>query len=345
MDQNQFGGPASADFGEAKQVPPSPQTPEVKLRTMESDVSSVEKTGGVTPAPEFIASPASPSLGGPIFQAGTGDQTAASPEAPEEKPGMSLIKKLALWLVIVLITLGTAIIGYYYVWPIFGPIEEQGQVTTPEPVPIPAPQPVEEPTPPPVAPAIHVSHFGFPNEVIPKIVLSDYGVLAILTALQNEAGKAGAPGELREILIVDNQDQPVAFSKFMAALMPELTANNLETTLRETFEDDFTAYLYFDSQGVWPGYSVKTKPDVDIDIVTLQNELGGLELASFNNLFLTPPGTTQEFRTGTVKDVYTNRFAPLSKPGASFNYGLFDGRLIINTSYAGLLKSLELIGL
>ncbi len=326
MDQNQspFGGPASPLGG---QTPPPPQTPEVKLRTMESDVGSIEKTGGAAPTPEFVASP--------IFKAET------TVQFPEEQPGTSGVVKTVIWIVIVLMALGLAGGAYYYLWPMFGGtlVEGLAPVALPEP-----PQPSKPtPPPPPLAPS-HVSHFGFPNDIIPKVAISDYSLVSILSALQNEANNAGATGELREILLVDGDNQPIALSRFMATLMPEIVPN-LENNLKEVFEDDFTTYLYFDDKGVWPGYSVKTKPNVDIDVVTLQDQLKGLETASFNHLFLTPPGDDQGFRTGTVKEIYTNRFTPLSQPGSSFNYGLFDDRLIINTSYGGLLKALELMGL
>lgn len=333
MDQNQpldpaqgkpFGGAA---FGEAKQVPPPPQTPEVKLRTMQSDLGSIEKTGGAAPTPEFVASP--------IFKAETNVQL------PEEKAGVSGGVKAIIWIVILLIAIGIAAGVYFY---LIAPTTET-QLATSEPVTTTEPTPVTKPTPPPAPTLGHSSQFGFPNEIIPKVAISDYSIVTILTALQNEANSAGSAGDIREIALVDNNDQQVAFSKFMATLMPELITKNLEATLKTVFKDDFTAFIYFDDKGAWPGYAVETRENVDIDIVTLQDQLKGIETASFSNLFLTPPGIAQEFRTGTVKEVHTNRFAPLSQVGASFNYGLFDGRLIVNTSYGGLLKALELIGI
>ena len=320
MDQNQpqpFGG----------QVPPPPQAPEVKLRTMQSDVGSIEKTGGAAPTPEFVASP--------IFKAETNVQL------PEEKTGMSGGTKAVIWIVMVLIAIGIVAGVYFYLLP----LTTETRVATSEPVAITEPAPAPEPAPPPTPAPSHSSQFGFPNEIIPKVTISDYSIVAILTALQNEANNTGAAGDLREIALVDSDDQQVTFSKFMATLMPELITKNLEATLKTVFKDDFTAFVYFDDKGAWPGYTVETRENVDIDIVTLQDQLKGIETASFSNLFLTPPGTAQEFRTGTVKEVHTNRFAPLSQAGASFNYGLFDGSLVINTSYGGLLKSLELMDL
>ena len=87
------------------------------------------------------------------------------------------------------------------------------------------------------------------------------------------------------------------------------------------------------------------KPNTNVDIVTLTDRLQKLESGSYSNFFITPPGNSQGFRTGQVQGKYVDRFASLSQTGASFNYGLFDKYLIINTSYDGLVKALELLKL
>lgn len=336
MDQNQSpsGRPASATgYDEAKQVPPPPQTPEIKLRTMESDVGSIQKTGGATPTPEFIASP--------LLKPETKDQTmGAMPLSEQTNEGS---KKINAWLVVLVFVLILAAAGYFYIWPIFFPT-----ATIPEGVTTGQPAVAPTTAPKPALPSTLVNHesvFGFPNDIIPKLTVADASLVAILTALQNEAAASATPGELREVVLVDTSGKTPTLSEYLTILMPELADSSVIRVLQRAFENDFTAYLYFDEKGVWPGYIVSPKSDVDIDVVTLQDALKGLETASFSNLFLTPPGTAQDFRTGTIKSVYTNRFAPLTQSGASFNYGLFDGRLIINTSYSGLLKALDLMGL
>ena len=327
MDQNQpFGSAPGGSVG--GQVPPPPQTPEVKLRTMESDVSSIEKTGGIAPTPEFVPSP--------VFK----------PEIKETPAGaLTPTRRWLVWVIVLGVILAVLLIVYFVVWPLIFPKEVVVPVVTPEPTPAPTP-PSPAPTPPSAPPSItHQSVFGFSNDIIPKLKISEYGIVPILSVLQNEANNPAQSGELREVLIIDANDQPVTFSKYMATLMPELITSDLETTLKSIFEEDFTTYIYFDDKGAWPGYVVNVKPGTEMDVVTIQEALQGLESASYNNLFLTVPGNAQEFRTGTIKNVYTNRFVPLSQPGASFNYGLFDKRLIINTSYGGLLKTLDLMGL
>ena len=47
-------------------VPPPPKEPEIKMRTMDSDVKSVEESGGGIPEPEVVK-PSELDKGGPIF--------------------------------------------------------------------------------------------------------------------------------------------------------------------------------------------------------------------------------------------------------------------------------------
>ncbi len=339
MDQNNsqpFGSAQDKPFGSnqnSPQVPSSPQTPEIKLRTMESDVSSVEKTGGSAPVPEFI---------GPLLKPETQTPGIVSKEEVTETSGSS--KKALLWLFALLIIGAVAVGGYYYVWPLFSEtvmslFNNAPMADVTEQAPSPAP------TPAPVLSLSHKSHFRFSNDSLTKVMISDYSIISILTALQNAVSSPANSGELKEIFLTDANKSPIIFSEYASALMPELATSNLKTALKEVFEDDFTAYLYYDDKGVWPGYVVSKKPSAEVDMITLNNALGGLEYSSFNNLFLSPPGNASPFRTGQVKNLYSDRFVPLSQPGASFNYGMFNNYLIINTSYGGLLKALELLGL
>ncbi len=325
MDQNNLQGGVF--------VPPPSQTPEIKLRTMESDINSVEKTGGSAPVPEFIR---------PLLKPETQAQMPEimSKETTIETSGAS--KKALLWLFALLVAGAVVTVGYFYVWPLLSefimpffnnaPLVDESEQTLP-------PATIT----PPVSIPSHKSYFGFSNDSLSKVVISDYSVISILTALQNASSPTGY-NELKEILLSDNK-APVAFSEYISSLMPEITTSNLKNVLKEAFEDDFTAYLYYDDKGVWPGYIVSKRPNAEVDMVTLNNVLGSLEYSSFNNLFLSPPGNASPFRTGQVKNLYTDRFVPLSQPGASFNYGMFNNYLIINTSYGGLLKALELLGL
>jgi hypothetical protein len=304
-------------------VPPLPQTPEAKLRTMESDMSSMEKTGGASPVPQFVP--------GPIFQ----------PEKPNNIPLMtketnSNTKKIWIGLLFFLGVLAIGLFAYLYIWPaFFGPsvliVPSSDTGVGPTPVAAPA--------------FVHKSLFNYANGAISPLTIADYSVISILTALQNEAGNQGADGDLREVALNKEENEPVVFSKYMVALMPELYANGLDIVLRSAFEDDFTSYLYFDENGVWPGYVAALKPNADLDVTALKNRLQDLEFASFSNLFLTPPGSASAFRTGQTKDIYSARFASMGQKGASFNYGLFGDYLIINTSHGGLQKALELLSL
>ncbi len=318
------------------QVPPSPETPEIKLRTMESDVKSVEESGGGEPKPEYIDLPSGgltqPPAGQLPTEAGT---TAITPETPRSRGWLT-------WLIVIIVIVILGWLAYAYVWPIiFGPTEEipeelQAQPGEPE-------APVETPSAPAAASGRHQSLFGSSPEALTLVNLPDYTLVNILTAIQNEAAVIPSGGNIKEVTITDAQG-PAAFSRLITALMPEL-AGGLENTLKNTFEDDFTAYIYYDDNGFWPGYVVRIKPNTNVDVVSLASQLQQLENAAFTNLFLTPPGESQDFRGGTIKGKYNNRYAPMGQAGASFNYGLYDQYLVITTSYNALLGALQLLEL
>ena len=325
----------------AGQVPPPPQTPDIQIRTMESDVQSVQETGG-QPKPQYIdlpsgGLPATPSEPPPPPPSAPGGSGPAEPiAAPTPTPGWSWL----VWLVIIIILIVLGWLAYVYLWPmILGPT---GSGEAPLVEPAPPAQPLT--TPIPAAPP-RLSPFGSPLGTVTTLAVANYEPVAILTTLQNEAVQTPASGNIKELAIKVGAG-PAIFSQFLAALIPELTGNGLAALLQNVFEDNFTTYFYYDDNGVWPGLVVALRKNVaDLNPVTLANQLQLLELSSYSNLFLIPPGTAQTFRNNQLKDKYNYRLAYFSQPGAAFNYGLFDQYLIITTSVDGLLGVLQLLGL
>ena len=310
---------------------PAPPEPEIKLRTMESDIKSVEEGGGAEPQPIKLT----PETALPAATPPAADEVALSEEPPSRLG--AVIKGLIF--LIILIAIAWAL--YAYVWPlIFVPAPEEeisGEI-------LPSPSPT---TPPPAGgprSTLPVSAFGSPGERTTQLTVSTLDLLSVLTSLQNEASRTPGDGNVKELTILNNAGQPLTFVQFITILLPEVSAN-LAPVLTDNFEPNFTAYLYYDQNGVWPGYIVKKKAGATIDTVTLNDRLALLETSSFANLFLIPPGEPQGFRTGTAKNQYTDRYNPHTAPGASFNYGIFNSYLIINTSFDGLLAALQLLGL
>ena len=173
-------------------------------------------------------------------------------------------------------------------------------------------------------------------EVEIKLASSDY--LTITTALQNEAFNQLADGQLKEVKISDNNGQ-VPFSAYLGALMPAASAFGGT----DWFENDFTALLYYDANGVWPVYVAKLKVGVDASVV--KSGLKALEpIMEVSNLYLNPPGTFSPFKEGKVGN-YQTRYAVGTQKGAAFNYGFADKYLIFSANYNGLKVALPLLGL
>ncbi len=311
-------------------VPPPPAAPDVRVRTMESDAASAKSSGGGEPEPQFVTFPA-PS------------GTPAAPEPMEiAAPQGGGTGKAIVWLIALVIIIGAAWGAYAYLWPMLN-------VTNSSPVaPAPAEQPPVpaelEPAPAPAAavPAPAIS-LGLPPESMANVMI-DMTPTGIIAAIAKEAAKEPEEGDIKELVLSDAAG-PVSFAAFLGALLPEAQRAGLTDLFAGGFSPRFASYAFYDEKGIWPGYVVQMDPARPIDVVTLAAALQKLESSSYANFFLSSPGSPGTFRTGQGKSTYVNRFVPLSQPGASFNYGIFGTYVIINTSYGGLLKALDLLKL
>lgn len=306
--QNQLGSSQNnqPQFG----APPPPQ---VGLRTMQSDIKSVER-GEPTPIPESVLPPENTSE--PVFR----PETQLGETSPKEGG-----KKKALGLVVTLLVLVILGLGGYFAYPIFFGAE------APPPAPPPAPVPIISVTP-------HNSFFFPAAPSISEIRLSTLLGPSITNALQALSANRLADSTLQEVSILDAEGSQTAFSSFFPALAPTVPASQLP----QWFEDDFTAFLFYDQDGVWPGYAAKVKNGVNVDDV--KSAFASLEAADLSAFYLTPPGVFGTFKSGQINGKAT-RYAVGSTPGASFNYGFVSGYLVVSTSYNGLKSAASLLGI
>jgi len=314
--------------------PPPPPQPEIKMRSLESDVKSVEETGGGMPEPEVIQPSELNDMGGPIAPPET---TTPDVVEVETKGGA---RRWLVWLLVIAIVVGVALLGYKYAGPLLFPqdtdLEGTTTVTTPEE---------------PVVPAItHVSAFGNSADSITPLSINDYSLVAILTALQNEGSNILANNEgegLKEVTFSVGGNLASSYD-FLTTILPELKDSDAGNMIKGSFEKDFTSFLYYNTSrlgyGVWPGYILKLQnPETsDYDYVGIRKILEEIEGASIKNAFLTPPvADPSSFKTGPVGDTHTSRYASFgSGTKASFNYGLIGDYLIISTTYKGLIQAI-----
>ena len=334
-------------------VPPPPTTPEVMVRTMESDIRSVQATGEavaqpVTPPPP-MATPPQPIQSAPMaapvqFPVQTAPAPAPMPDVREMKSG-----RLLLWLFMLILVVGIGWVTYKYGLPAYRAMmpsesapaaEVQPTATEPSSAGLAPTAPVVPPAP--AAPAI--TPLGGAQTSLTKIE-TDGTATSITAALAAEAAKTkSASGTLTEVSIL-NAGAPMSFATVMGALLPEAKTNGLDGILTAAFDPVFSAYLFYDDRGAWPGYIAKINPASQIDAATLASRLQAIETSSYKNLFLADPGAPATFRTGQARDKYIDRFVSLATDGALFSYGIFGDYVIINTSNNGLVKALDLLKL
>ncbi len=300
-------------------VPPPP-VPEVSVRTMQSDIKSISQ-GEVNPISEIVAPKAGPTPSEPSFVPEVANQMLVEDDGQKSRKG--------LWLIIALVVVvGLAALGYFVIYPLFGNQTVISPVTEAEP------QPVVQPTP---QVAAHTSAFSASITPVPSLTAAIDPLVRekIIETLTIQA--AAVTGGITEIALQDAAGGQIAFPSYLAALLPDFLDG---LSASQYAADDFTAYLYKDDAGVWPGYIITLNPEGS---ATLNQWLTNLEKTDLSAFFLNSPGVLSTFKTGTVKGI-ADRFATGSTVGASFSYAVTGTQLIINTSFEGLKQGLGLLG-
>ncbi|MDP2696167.1 MAG: hypothetical protein Q8O87_02865 [bacterium] len=310
-----------------KEVPHSPPPPppirprggEYSIRTMESDLKT---------APKEVL-PQSDREGPAPAEASTTIQM-KSPVVAEEAPS----KKNLYWIIGgVVLALALVAVGYFVVYPM---LVDNGTDTS---------TPTTGSTPPDTTPPItmatpaHQSYFLTSPVRVSEMTLAPISLPNIAFGLQSISLQPLASGSTEEVLVIGGQENQIPFATYITQLLPDVDSNKLSDLL----EDDFTAFIYYDNNGYWPGYVAKLKTGASID--DLKAEITKLESTDLESLFITPPGTISAFKDGlAANSSYATRYAVGSTSGSALNYGYFGDYLIISTSYDGLTASLNLTG-
>ena len=323
-------------------IPPPPAGgPEAKMRTLESDVQSVQKSGGGVPEPQVIkpeelgigGAPATPVTPAPFVPA---PESAPAPVPPPMVVGGKKSRGWIWWILGVVVVIAIVAIGWWVYSSYFSTsLEELLPVETGS----------EANLTPPLPPVTgSQSFFSFPEEDVSAVDVDGYKVVNILAGLQDAAGSLVADGQLREVALMV-AGQPVELSLYLTTILPELERTNLAAVLDTEFSNDFSILLYRQNEQVWPVYVARKKVESAIDQATLLSRLAAIEETSVGNLYLVPPTGIAEFKTGPVGDKYSSRYASFDNKPASFNYGLFGDYLIMSTTYQGLVEAIDLLKL
>jgi len=142
-----------------------------------------------------------------------------------------------------------------------------------------------------------------------------------------------ANNRFNEVEILKEDGGQIPFPELLRRFLPFFDKDFLS----RTFNDDFTAFRYYDADGSWPGYVAKIK-----DFQVLAPAIAPI-LENYAGKFYPSEENLGKFKDGFVFGVKT-RYAVSSKPGVSFNYGLFKDYLVISTNFEGFKLALKLLG-
>lgn len=352
-DQYPFSPSASPD-SEQNPRPEPPQPPSVQppppppitIRTMESDIKSMQASGG-TPIPQQVK-PNELKIPAPSEEPVFSPQTAGQPQL-ERKSLPPWLKISALIAGALVLIAGFGALGYYIVYPlIFPPQVQLPTAETPPPPPLPTEQPApkqlapEQPAPKQPTALTHASFFSVPANQTETLTIAAITAEAIKEALTTSAAQALATSSIKEITF-KTADGLVTAPEFLSAALPVFTAQEIETN----FEDDFTAYLYYDQNGVWPGFIFRLKDTAILfEAQALVEKIETAAVTALKNIYVADPGkaSAETFRNGQLKGKAT-KYLPFELPGASLNYGIIGNYFMLSTSYAGIQEAANRLGL
>lgn len=325
-------------------IPPSPPSPEeqVGVRTMASDVQSVQQSGGEMPQSQVINAPelsttdqATNIYQQPQQSTSPQESTPAPQVVQEEATSSSGIAKKIGWTIGIVILLGALGFGAYY---LVTTLNQPVPVVTPEgELPLatiqqtPEITQAPEPTPEQV---IHNSVISNPTKTEP-LILSDISLVGIKSALAVAAQDKMVVGSVKEMPVVDAAQKPIEAAVIAQMLLPTFAQN-----APQYIQKDATMWLYADKVGGNKvGVVFKLQPAVVISQVT--STIGMLIESGqeSKNLFLSdvklPTGAA--FKDGLIEGFPVRYIAYNTKLGQVFEYGFVEtttGKyIVLATSY------------
>lgn len=310
---------AASAINELKTPPPPP--PPIAMRSLQSDLKSLESSGGVAPKAETVKlDDLTPAIPG-----------AVAPEASADEPGRTGMGRSIFGALLgFMLVVGVGAAGYFWIYPtLFGEGNQPDVVASPPSgnVATLAPQPI-----------VHRSLFTKLPTLTGTIAVQRVTQGGLTQALQQEAANQAPAKSIKELAFTDGDGAPLRFGETIVALLPGLNKGDIQNTV----EDDFTGFLYYNEKGVWPGYVAKLKSTaVPADVQAAFAGLEGLDVAA---LYLKDPGVGENFQTGPFRGAPI-RYRVFAASGASFNYGTVGDYMLIATSFDAFKSAVDLLGL
>lgn len=304
-----------------------PETPkEVIIRTLASDLELMAKSGGAFTALKPVTQPTPTVV--PIQTPAPADET-------------KLIK-IAVFGGAGILGVGILVLAGYYLMPLIFPPK-----IAPTPIPtLPTNQnsqtlPETKNLPSPVF--THQSFFRTPADQVLSLNLAPVTEAATLQTFGQQItttlSGTDPNSDFFEIETKDANNKPISWTKFLS-----FTNTNLLTSefFLSNFSQDFTAFIYRDKNGVWPGYVLQLNGNQNPLIFRSQMNTMESGVPVLQNLYLSSPGNPKGgFQDGQLvgEPIRTISF---EQNGAIFAYGWFHSKyLILSTSLDGLKEAVK----
>lgn len=315
----------------------SPPPPEVKVRTLRTDLESMAKGGGALPQFEAVRAPNLPYAAKGV---------AGRVEEKKSNIGTIVVALIALALLGAIVYLG---------YQLFSKQVQTGTNAVPSPQASPLAAPVLAPPPPPATPPlaeqgfIHHSLFSKPTDQLLTLtmrsnVASASDLQTFNQKLINLLAGAKPTANLFEINVKDAEGKDLDLNEIFSAadagvLNPQFISAHFNTDATFFVYKDKSGSTALTAGGFWPGYIVLLKPAENW--LFLKDGVSQLEKSpKINNFFLASPGG----KPGSFKDDAVSgqpvRTLAFTTPDATFVYGWFRGNLILSTSVDGLKEAL-----
>lgn len=343
---------------EEKKEIPTPPPSKVNVRTMQSDIKSIQESGGQNPQPymteinqpkketpeppqeiSFQPSEVGSNIPGyvgpeePIFKPGG----AVGPLPPQEKPGKPEeavkppkkgSKILIISLVVVILVAAVLGVGYYF-------SKKQKAVSTTTPEQTNTPPVATAPTPPKPQ---YFSLFKTANVPQAEETIATLDIENIKKALNDAAGTIPTD-TLKEIVLRNPDNSLVSSYKLFPILLPEIAKEDLTGV----FEENSMTVVFVNKDGAWPAYvfQLKTTANTEQAQILIKSDL---ELSTnLKNIFLQESGrAATAFKDGQAgSPPIKTRYLTFSNPLAALNYGWADNKLVIASNYSTLLEVLR----
>lgn len=334
----------------------------VDVRTMASDIASIQETGGAIPRPytpgtkEKLGTLEDTAAAQHAFVQPTNPPVPPQTNAPQtDLPNVSKKKNPFGLILGIIVLIGLAAGIYFFVIPMLSTSsEKQPPVATETPLEGQTPQ--EEPTIPqedtivvPEVPEnisgtplpsgqtleVHVSFLKDPADLVFDAKLSSFGLVDMIAPLEFTSTSIPV---FKEIVFKTIENKPVSFEYIASRFFPSFFT--METV--EKFQNDGTVFSYTDATGTWLGIIAKLKDGTPI--APVQDSMATLQKSpDLKNIFIVDPGAQGAWKDGKIAEKPSS-LVSFSKNGATFSYTWFDRFLLIGTNINGSNEAAKRLG-